>query len=112
MIADNKKLTEFLMRHKKKKNSSLWAMAHKKDEVIKELNFRINSQTYYFSDRVTKMVGDKKITFYKEWDDRFVDFCLSSYLRDLYRFAKRMGLYGLGIGSIKHIFGDLPIYPW
>ena len=83
MIATVKRLTDFLKKHKKKKSSSLWAMACPKQKTVREINDKIRSQKYGFSGRITKIIDGRMMTFYKEWEDRFVDFCLYRHLTEL-----------------------------
>ena len=76
-------LTEFLKKHKNKKSPGLWSMSHRKAVVVKNLNDKINHGKYHFSERVSRIVDGRKMTFYKEWEDRFIDFCLYRYLMRL-----------------------------
>ena len=83
MIASVQVLTEFLKKHKNKKSPGLWSMSHRKAVVVKNLNDKIYNGKYHFSERVNRIVDGRKMTFYKEWEDRFIDFCLYRYLMRL-----------------------------
>ena len=58
-------------------------MACPKQKTVKEINDKIRSQKYGFSGRITKIIDGRMMTFYKEWENRFVDFCLYRHLTEL-----------------------------
>ena len=85
---------------------------------MEEINCRILSRTWHFSERVSRIVGEKKMTFYKEWEDRFVEFCLYRYLMEM---AEKRGLISENYVSckgkgrnyaIKKLFYALKDYPY
>ena len=82
MIASMERLNEFLRKHHRKKSSSLWTLAHQKEEVVARINDHINSRRWHFSERTSKIIDGKLMTFYREWEDRFVEFCLYRYLME------------------------------
>ena len=49
-------------------------MACPKQKTVREINDKIRSQKYGFSGRITKIIDGRMMTFYKEWEDRFVTF--------------------------------------
>ncbi len=87
MITSKEKLSKFISKHKEKQNFRLSLGSQRPQEIVETLNGQIKNQTYYFSERKTIFAGGKQLTFYKKWEDRFVEFCLSTYLRYLREMA-------------------------
>ena len=80
MIACPVRLDIFFRKHKKKK--SIQSMVRRKNDLIGEINDQINSQKYVFNERTSVIWKGKLLTFYKKWEDRFVDFCLYRHLNE------------------------------
>ena len=73
LIASIEILSDFFQKHKKEKSSSLWALAQDKAKVV-------DDKRWYFSDRTSRVIDGKLMTYYCEWSDRFVEFCLYKHL--------------------------------
>ena len=58
-------------------------MVRRKNDLVGEINEQINSQKYVFNERTSVIWKGKLLTFYKKWEDRFVDFCLYRHLNEL-----------------------------
>ena len=52
-------------------------MACPKQKTVREINDKIRPQKYGFSGRITKIIDERMMTFYKEWRIGFL-FCHSS----------------------------------
>ena len=62
----------------------LWNLAHRKRENLDRINRQIVSGDWYFGGRTDKILSNgKRVSFYSEWEDRFVEFCLYRHLTEL-----------------------------
>ena len=87
MIASIDRINLFLKKHKSRddrRGLPLWNLAHRKRENVERINRQIISGNWCFGGRTDKILSNgKRVSFYSEWEDRFVEFCLYRHLTEL-----------------------------
>ena len=87
MIASVDRIDLFLKKHQHRDDCGglpLWNLAHRKSENADRINRLIASRDWRFGERTDRALSNgKRVSFYREWEDRFVEFCLYRHLTDL-----------------------------